>query len=167
MQKLDVTDLSMRSEVTNDDPEDNDCMSSNDHLDDVDQDATLNFCFASMVDTLSNQAPETVLQVQILVSELRRITLLWEELWLTSLAQLNSEFARRINQLENEITRLKKNQNLDDTEKERIVTEKYRIIMKQLLFVLEQLYNVSSRTPETPNETQFQERYILVYIYFL
>lgn len=149
----------MRSEVYNDDIDDNDCISTAEQMEDVEQDATLNFCFASMVDTLSNQAPETVQQVQLLVSELRRITLLWDELWLMSLAQLNGEFARRISQLENELSRLKKNENLDESEKERIVTEKYRIIMKQLLFVLEQLHNATSKTPETPNEEQFQERY--------
>lgn len=119
----------------------------------------LQSCFKSMVETLSKQAPETITQVQLLVKELRRITLLWDELWLGTLAQYHSEIIQRQHQLEVEIEKVNENANLDKDEKISLITEKYRIIMKPIIFILEQLQSVTSVDPETPHEKQFQERY--------
>ncbi|KAF5303932.1 hypothetical protein FQA39_LY01717 [Lamprigera yunnana] len=119
----------------------------------------LQSCFKSMVETLSKQAPETIAQVQILVKELRRITLLWDELWLGTLAQYHNEIIQRQHQLEVEIEKVNSNSHLDQDEKISLITEKYRIIMKPIIFVLEQLQSVTSVEPETPHEKLFQERY--------
>lgn len=119
----------------------------------------LQTCFKSMVDTLSKQAPETISQVQILVKELRRITLLWDELWLGTLAQYQSEIIKRQQQLEQEIEKVNENPSLEKEEKISLIAEKHRIIIKPIIFVLEQLNDVTSATPETPHEKQFQERF--------
>lgn len=122
----------------------------------------LQSCFKSMVDTLSKQAPETISQVQVLVKELRRITLLWDELWLGTLAQYQSEIVKRQQQLEQEIEKVNENPNLEKEEKISLIAEKHRIIIKPIIFVLEQLNDVTSATPETPHEKQFQERFLLI-----
>lgn len=124
------------------------------------KDNDLNSCFMDMVDTLSKQAPETILQVQKLVKELRRINLLWDELWLGTLAQHHSEITRRLAQLDMEILKVKNNVTLQQDEKEKLISEKHRIILKPILYVLEQLADITSATPETPHEESFQEKFL-------
>lgn len=120
----------------------------------------LQLCFKSMVETLSKQAPEAITQVQLLVKELRRITLLWDELWLGTLMQYHNEITQRQRQLELEIGKVNDNVYLDKEQKSSLITEKYRIIMKPIVFILEQLQSITTNVePETPHEKQFQERY--------
>ena len=47
-----------------------------------------------ILDSLSNGNPLLVSEVKTVVKELRRITLLWDELWIGSLVQLNHEAQR-------------------------------------------------------------------------
>ncbi|CAG9824418.1 unnamed protein product [Phaedon cochleariae] len=121
---------------------------------------SLQICFKTMVDTLSKQDPETIAQVQTLVKELRRITLLWDELWLGTLAQHQSEINKRQQQLEYEIEKVNENTSLDKEEKASLIAEKHRIIIKPLIFVLEQLLDVTSVEADTPHERQFQEKHL-------
>lgn len=51
-------------------------------------------------------------QVQQLVGELRRVTLLWDELWLGVLQQQHMHVLRRIQQLEDEVKRVQNNNTL-------------------------------------------------------
>ncbi len=48
----------------------------------------------TILDSLSNDNPLLVSEVKMVVLELRRITLLWDELWIGSLMQLNHEAQR-------------------------------------------------------------------------
>lgn len=77
-----------------------------------------------------SQAPESISQVQQFVSELRRITLLWDELWLGTLSQNQSEINQRVSQLNAEIVRVEQNGSLSSADKEKLISEKYRIIVK-------------------------------------
>nr|NVI76398.1 no-on-and-no-off transient C [Cucujiformia] len=121
--------------------------------------SSLQSSFKVMVDTLSKQDPETISQVQLLVKELRRITLLWDELWLGTLLQHHSEINKRQHQLEYEIEKVADNPNLSDEEKISLIAEKHRIIIKPIIFVLEQLREVTSVEAETPHEKLFQEKF--------
>lgn len=47
-----------------------------------------------ILDSLSKDNPSLVSEVKTVVKELRRITLLWDELWIGSLMQLNHEAQR-------------------------------------------------------------------------
>nr|NVI76419.1 no-on-and-no-off transient C [Cucujiformia] len=120
---------------------------------------TLQSCFKTMVDTLSKQDPETIAQVQTLVKELRRITLLWDELWLGTLAQHQTEITKRQQQLDYEIEKVNENPSLNKEEKISLIAEKHRIIIKPIIFILEQLLDVTSVEAETPHEKMFQEKY--------
>ncbi|KAJ8940266.1 hypothetical protein NQ314_010760 [Rhamnusium bicolor] len=151
--------LSQNNE-SNDDNELNEDDDNNYDSDNEESTNTLQTCFKTMVDTLSKQDPETIAQVQTLVKELRRITLLWDELWLGTLAQHQSEISKRQQQLEYEIEKVNENASLNKEEKASLVVEKHRIIIKPIIFILEQLLDVTSVEAETPHEKQFQEKYL-------
>lgn len=124
--------------------------------------SALTICFNSLLDTLSKQATEQVQQVQLMVRELKRITLLWEELWLSSLSQVYSECAKRIAVLENDLAKLRGEEanakQIDET-KRNLLAEKYRVMVRPILFVMERLHEATSVKAETANELAFQERY--------
>ncbi|XP_050301026.1 serine/threonine-protein kinase SMG1 [Anthonomus grandis grandis] len=163
--KFDFSEIKLPKDClsqNNEDPDENDLDNDEDNYEsDTDEcrDNTLQNCFKAMVDTLSKQDPETISQVQTLVKELRRITLLWDELWLGTLAQHQSEIGKRQRQLEYEIEKVNENSNLSKEEKASLIFEKHRIIIKPIVYVLEQLNDVTSVEPETPHEKQFQEKY--------
>lgn len=117
------------------------------------KDSSLTFCFNSLLDTLSIQRPKTVSQVQLLVKELRRISLLWDELWLLSLSQVYGENVKRFQTFDAEFQKTDKS-----PDKIILFTEKYRLLMRPVLFVLERLQEWTSKPPETNNEQNFQVR---------
>ncbi|XP_068618740.1 serine/threonine-protein kinase SMG1 [Battus philenor] len=156
-----LTELSApRSFLSNEDAEsDEDNLDMEDAGSDKVTNNELNSCFLDMVETLAKQAPKTILQVKLLVKELQRINLLWDELCLGTLVQHHSEFNKRLTQLEAEIIKVKNNVNLSAEEKEKLIKEKHRIIFEPIVFVLEQLDQVISAKPETPYETAFQAKF--------
>lgn len=76
-------------------------------------------------------------EVQILVSELRRITLLWDELWLGTILQRLTDVNRRINQLEAELIKTEQHPHITNTEKEHIAVEKYTLLLKPVLYLFD------------------------------
>lgn len=75
-------------------------------------------------------------EVRVLVSELRRITLLWDELWLGTLVQRQTDISRRINQLEAELNKTENHPHLTDIEKEHISVEKYTMLLKPVIYFI-------------------------------
>lgn len=69
-------------------------------------------------------------EVKQLVQELRRITLLWDELWLGTLNQQHQDVTRKLSQLESEVKKVMNNSSLSKEEKLAIIKEKHRTIMK-------------------------------------
>lgn len=97
--------------------------------------------------------------MKILVKELRRITLLWDELWLATLCQHHSDITKRFEQLEFEVQKVQDNMWLSPEEKDRLIAEKHRIIVKPIIFILENLLAMTSVPTETPHEKYFQVNY--------
>ncbi|XP_052872564.1 serine/threonine-protein kinase Smg1 [Anopheles cruzii] len=118
---------------------------------------SLAFCFNALLDILSREVPDTVRQVQTLVYELRRISLLWEELWLVSLEQIHAEYTKRLAAFESECQRLRDAGKLES--RRQLLIEKQRLLLRPLVFLLEQLHAITSRPAETNHERHFQERY--------
>ena len=116
-------------------------------------------CFLQLAECLSNRIQDSVVHVKILVRELRRITLLWDELWLATLCQHHSEISKRFEQLELEVQKVQGNVWLAPEEKEKLIAEKHRIILKPIIFILENLLSMTSVTAETPHEKLFQEKF--------
>lgn len=131
--------------------------------------SALTACFNSLLDTLSKQASEPVRQVQLLVRELKRVTLLREELWLFTLSQVYSEYVKRLTAFENDVKKAlgigttdptAANKDKDKFEKQcTVFREKHRILMRPIVFVVERLHDVTSQKAETANESAFQEKY--------
>jgi PI-3-kinase-related kinase SMG-1 len=95
-------------------------------------------------------------EVKLFVNEMRRITLLREELWLGTLNQIHSDVNKRIEQLSSEFNRLKANQSLSEDEKYKITNEKYEIILQPIVSILEHVFEITIKhDAQTPNEEQF------------
>uniref|UniRef100_A0A8W7PD05 non-specific serine/threonine protein kinase n=1 Tax=Anopheles coluzzii TaxID=1518534 RepID=A0A8W7PD05_ANOCL len=73
------------------------------------------------------------IQVQTLVHELRRISLLWEELWVVSLQQIYADYTKRIPTFEAEYRRLYASGQLTD-QRRALLAEKHRLLLRPLLF---------------------------------
>ncbi|XP_017781881.1 PREDICTED: serine/threonine-protein kinase SMG1 [Nicrophorus vespilloides] len=164
--KFDFSEISLPKDCLSQNNDINDDSEINEIEDNYESDDesknVLQSCFKSMVETLSNQAAETITQVQLLVKELRRIILLWDELWLGTLTQHQGEITKRQQQLEIEIEKVNSNLHLSPEEKISIISEKHRIILTPIVFILDQLYDITSVEPETPHEQQFQDKYLTV-----
>ncbi|XP_037824914.1 serine/threonine-protein kinase Smg1 [Lucilia sericata] len=120
------------------------------HRNNADTQVQLSNCFGTLLNSLAEQAPETVLQVQLLVKELRRITLLWDEYWIHSLSQLYAEYSPLYNALDAEA---KKSNNSE------LKQAKYEVFRQHLLSDFKQITAITEKEPETNYERSFQERF--------
>ncbi|XP_069566221.1 serine/threonine-protein kinase SMG1 isoform X2 [Brachyistius frenatus] len=121
--------------------------------------AMMQDCYSKIVEKLSLANPTMVLQVQQLVGELRRVTLLWDELWLGVLQQQHMHVLRRIQQLEDEVKRVQNNNTLRRDEKIAIMREKHSALMRPVVFALDHVCTITAAPAETPHETWFQQTY--------
>uniref|UniRef100_A0A3Q3Q4X1 non-specific serine/threonine protein kinase n=1 Tax=Monopterus albus TaxID=43700 RepID=A0A3Q3Q4X1_MONAL len=121
--------------------------------------AMMQDCYSKIVEKLSLANPTMVLQVQQLVGELRRVTLLWDELWLGVLQQQHMHVLRRIQQLEDEVKRVQNNNTLRRDEKIAIMHEKHSALMRPVVFALDHVCSITAAPAETPHETWFQQTY--------
>ncbi|KAG0443952.1 hypothetical protein HPB47_014349, partial [Ixodes persulcatus] len=96
-------------------------------------------------------------EVRSLVQELRRITLLWDELWLSALNVHSAEAHRRIRTLEEEVGRVRNNPSLSPAQRESLIRDKHAVFLCPTLRVLEQLQSLVSREAETPHELWFKD----------
>lgn len=114
--------------------------------------------YIALVDTLAADDAQTITQVRLLVGELRRITLLWDELWVGALNVHSGEAHRRIRTLEEEVGRVRANVGLSTAQKDTLIRDKHSLFLCPTLRLLEQLQSVvTSREPETPHELWFRE----------
>ncbi|XP_047656550.1 serine/threonine-protein kinase SMG1 isoform X1 [Tachysurus fulvidraco] len=125
----------------------------------IEDQAMMQDCYSKIVDMLSSANPTMVQQVQMLVGELRRVTVLWDELWLGVLQQQHMHVLRRIQQLEDEVKRVQNNNTLRKEEKVAIMREKHSALMRPVVFALDHVHRITAAPAETPHETWFQETY--------
>jgi PI-3-kinase-related kinase SMG-1 len=112
-----------------------------------------------IVEVLRRRSPAAIEQVTVLVGELRRITLLWDELWLGTLLQHGGEVARQVKRFQEEADRLAANTTLTGEERDTLLVDKYSIVFRRLLHLLDQVAAITRAPPETPHEEQFQRRH--------
>ncbi|KAJ8766647.1 hypothetical protein K2173_001167 [Erythroxylum novogranatense] len=103
--------------------------------------------------------PRLIQDVQLMINELENVTVLWEELWLSTLQDLHADVMRRINLLKDEATRIAENPTLTENEKTKINAAKYSAMMAPIVVALERRLASTSRKPETPHEMWFNEEY--------
>ncbi|KAA8536147.1 hypothetical protein F0562_028625 [Nyssa sinensis] len=109
---------------------------------------------------LSQLYPRLIQDVQLMIKELENVTVLWEELWLSTLQDLHADVMRRINLLKEEAARIAENVTLSHSEKNKINAAKYAAMMAPIVVVLERRLFSTSRRPETPHELWFHEEYM-------
>ncbi|KAF7810932.1 serine/threonine-protein kinase SMG1-like [Senna tora] len=103
--------------------------------------------------------PRLVQDVQLMINDLSNVTVLWEELWLSTLQDLHTDVMRRINVLKEEAARIAENVSLSQNEKKKINSARYSAMMAPIVVALERRLASTSRKPETPHEAWFQEEY--------
>lgn len=103
--------------------------------------------------------PRLVQDAQLIIKELENVTVLWEELWLSTLQDLHADVMRRISLLKEEATRIAENVTLSHGEKNKINSAKYSAMMAPVVVVLERRLASTSREPETPHEMWFHGEY--------
>ncbi|KAL3350657.1 hypothetical protein AABB24_023203 [Solanum stoloniferum] len=108
---------------------------------------------------LNELYPKLVQDVQLMITELENVTVLWEELWLSTLQDLHADVMRRIILLKEEAARIAENPTLSHGEKNKINAAKYSAMMAPIVVVLERRFASTSRKPETPHEIWFHEAY--------
>ncbi|KAM2903393.1 hypothetical protein COP2_003214 [Malus domestica] len=108
---------------------------------------------------LSEIYPRLIQDVQLVINELGNVTVLWEELWLSTLQDLHTDVMRRINVLKEEAARIAENVTLSQSEKNKINAAKYSAMMAPIVVSLERRLASTSRKPETPHEVWFHEEY--------
>nr|CAB3266393.1 serine/threonine-protein kinase SMG1 [Phallusia mammillata] len=117
----------------------------------------MNCCYKRVLQALSQQNEATVRDVQLLVVELRRITLLWDELWLGTLNQHQHDILRRLHQLQDEAKRVNSNTTLTKSEKQMILREQQQAIMRPVVYAMRRVQCITSAKPETAHEKWFAE----------
>ncbi|KAF7142764.1 hypothetical protein RHSIM_Rhsim05G0078500 [Rhododendron simsii] len=108
---------------------------------------------------LSKLYPRLIQDVQLVIKDLENVTVLWEELWLSTLQELHADVMRRINLLKEEATRIADNVTLSHSEKIKINSAKYSAMMAPIVVALERRLASTSRKPETPHEIWFHDEY--------
>ncbi|RHY96067.1 hypothetical protein DYB35_005229 [Aphanomyces astaci] len=99
-------------------------------------------------------------QVRLLIAELRRISLLWDEAWVSLLSKLSTDVARRSHTLEKEATRVEKNAFLTGNEKRALAQRKFVAMMKPVLLALATLAkDTIETTSQTPHEHWFAHHF--------
>lgn len=86
--------------------------------------------YHTIVESLADGSSRLVSEVREFVEELRRITLLWEELWLGSLIQIHHDFEKHAHQLNDEIKRVNSSTSLTNQEKAALIKGKHVALMK-------------------------------------
>ena len=103
--------------------------------------------------------PDRVEQVKLLVAELQRISILWDELWYGTVQQYSTEVAKRVKRMEDEAKKLERNNTLSQDEKRALVKDKYYILFKPILYVLNKVEAITKEPSSTPMEEWFQKKY--------
>lgn len=112
-----------------------------------------------ILDCLMKLYPKLVQDVKLMIYELGNVTVLWEELWLSTLQDLHGDVMRRVNLLKEEAARIAENVTLSRSEKVKINAAKYSAMMAPIVVALERRLVLISRKPETPHEKWFQDEY--------
>lgn len=112
-----------------------------------------------IADCLTQLYPKLIQDVRLVIDELGSMTVLWEELWLSTLQDLHTDVMRRISMLKDEAARIAENSTLSHTEKTKINAAKYSAMMAPIIVALERRLSSTSREPQTDHEIWFLKEY--------
>ncbi|CAF5218431.1 unnamed protein product, partial [Rotaria magnacalcarata] len=144
-------DEKSQDDIDEDDEEDDDEeMEEEDDIEKQENAVAMQNSFRLIYNVLSETNSHVVGQVKLFVHELRRVTVLWDELWLGTMAQLQEEISRRVDVLKEELQRLESMTHLTKDEKEFLIKEKQDVLFKSFITVLEAVSQITRAPAETP-----------------
>jgi len=130
-----------QDEIEEEEDDDDDDEEESEEIDEDDDDVekqetvlAMQNSFRLIYNVLSETNAHVVGQVKLFVHELRRVTVLWDELWLGTMAQLQEEISRRVDALKDELHRLESMTHLTKEEKEYLIKEKQDVLFKSVNF---------------------------------
>ncbi|EGZ11590.1 hypothetical protein PHYSODRAFT_516964, partial [Phytophthora sojae] len=120
--------------------------------------------FAAVLNELQQVSAGQVEGVRLLISELRRISILWDEAWISTLMKLSTDVDRRTATLEKEASRVDRNASLSTKEKGELAQRKLVAIMKPILVSVERLWSetcgrIAEQHAVSPHERRFLKEY--------
>ncbi|TYZ62641.1 hypothetical protein PybrP1_006733 [[Pythium] brassicae (nom. inval.)] len=118
----------------------------------------------AVLEALQAESGDLVSGVRLLVTELQRVSVLWDEAWVSTLHKLSADVSRRASTLEKEAARVEKNLSLSLDEKNDLARRKFVAIMKPILVSVERLWDetcgqAKDRDALTPHERLFLHQY--------
>lgn len=76
------------------------------------------------------QVPEMVHDVRLLLTELRRLVLLWDELWVAVLQQMHPQVEQLLLKLLSQAHKLNKKNGLNETDKKELLNKHFHVLFK-------------------------------------
>lgn len=147
--KFDYTDTTQTNEEDDEEEENSQSVDS----------SIMQNCYTSLLETLGQHNPNLIAQTKLFVHELRRITVLWDELWIGTLQHNLNEVKKQVLLLEKEIEKTKSNTNLHENEKQFFIKEQHNIFFRRILYSLKLTKLITSDAPETTHEEWFQQNF--------
>ncbi|GFR47474.1 hypothetical protein Agub_g9203, partial [Astrephomene gubernaculifera] len=105
---------------------------------------------------LGRSRPGLLAGVEVLVAEMERLTVLWDERWAALLTEVEVEIARRAVSLQAEAARVADDASLSPEQRQSLLASRYNTLMAPAVLLLErQLRATAAQPPETPHERRF------------
>ncbi|GLI61976.1 hypothetical protein VaNZ11_004542, partial [Volvox africanus] len=105
---------------------------------------------------LGRSCPRLLADVEVLVAEMERLTVLWDERWAALLAEVEVEIARRAVSLQAEAARVADDTSLTAEQRQALLSSRYSTLMAPAVMLLErQLRATAAMSPATPRERWF------------
>lgn len=108
---------------------------------------------------LATQDPVLVQQTSVFIEELKRIILLWNELWISTLINHSSEMKKQVDIMKHEVMKINKNTELTKEQRDKLLLERHNLVFKKIIFNLEQTQSITSQPAHTPHEQWFQKTF--------
>jgi len=116
--------------------------------------------YQNIIDSLIQSGSEMLVkEIGKMISELQRVTVLWEETLLNKLTQLQGETDRRFARLKKENERVNNNNQLTKEEKDDIIKNNYNSLLKPVIHIIESFYNEINNEPQNNHERWFHQNY--------
>lgn len=127
---------------------------SDDDSEEINEKLASDSTFSSIIDFINQSNPQLIAQSVAFITEMRRITVLWDELWLATLLTKQSDLMRKINSLETELNKIAAARFED---KIKHMRAKFSQFLARLLNCLEETRQLTCDSqPETSYEKWFQ-----------
>ncbi|CAG8452002.1 10839_t:CDS:2, partial [Paraglomus occultum] len=112
----------------------------------------------SIMERIKQKNEKIIEETKMVIKELQRITVLWEELWLNKITSLQFDISKRLHKVNAEFERINDNLNLTSAEQNRMMKETHEAQMKPVIISFDRLLSITSRAT-TPHEEWFLDNF--------